>query len=195
MVVIIKHLKDQQLPYNSRVQKVKNLLQELTTPYWCWGLFHGAICNLKTRLLPFTVKEKTHECSLKIQPESNRCRCSPDDPPRYRPASPRDTHVVALAGDLRLWRIIGPTWSAAWDIHCVVKCTAQSNVCQRGEITYVRMREGGGSSNFGGGLRRNVSVYLFFFLCGQSSSMLIRALASLPLMTSQVRGDVKKKGP
>lgn len=111
------------------------------TPYWCRAMFHVAICNLKTHLLPFIVKKKTHECSLKIQPASNRCSCSPDDPLRYSSASTRDTHVVTLAGDLWPRRIIGPTWSAAWDIHYVVKCTAQNYAYQSSEIIYVCVRE------------------------------------------------------
>lgn len=62
-------------------------LQDSTSPLCCWALFHRAICNLKTCLLPFIMKKKTREWSLKIQPASNRCRCSPDGPQRYRSVS------------------------------------------------------------------------------------------------------------
>lgn len=46
-------------------------------------------------------------------------------------------HTRRHISDLWPWRIIGPTCSAARDIHCVVKCTAHGHVCQRSKIMYV----------------------------------------------------------
>lgn len=61
--------------------------------------------------------------------------------------------------------------------------------CMSEQWDNVRVFERGSSDLNKGG---NVSVYLLFS-ADESSSMLIRALAPLPLMTSQVRGDVNSR--
>lgn len=152
------------------------------TPYCHWALFFGAVCNPRTRLLPFAVKKKFHEWSLKIQLASDRCRRSPDDPLRYRSDSLRDTHIVTLAGDL---------WPEDYRSHmlCGVGHSLRSEVYGTRPCMSARWDNACVAMWLRWWVKGDLSVYLLFS-ADKSSSMLIRALAPLSLMTSQVKGDV-----
>lgn len=102
-----------------------------------------------------------------------------------------DTHIVTLAIDLWPWRIISPTCSAAWDIHCVVMCD-----CLHMYVSAVRqymcVKKRRRKQQLLWWVKEIVSVY-HLFSADKSSSMLIRALAPCPLMTSQAWGDVNTR--